>query len=197
MATYFKLMEDFAGAPPEERGIRTPGEKTAEEIRTLDTKSSKLARDKAKIFETGLEDALKEAFELTLKQFDGEDYVEIFDDLAGKEVLKNLSLEDIKARGDFTAMGSKHWDIKNKRKLEIKDLLAGVLIEHKYAAHVNSWETVKTIEDIYQLKDTDMFERFKGVKDEVELQAIAEAESKQLTEGAEEEGASEEELPII
>ena len=40
MAEYFRLMENFAGAPPEERGIRSPGEKTAEEIRMIDSKTS-------------------------------------------------------------------------------------------------------------------------------------------------------------
>lgn len=195
MNTYFSLMEDFAGAPPEERGIRTPGEKTAEEMRQLDSKGSKLFKDKARIFESGLEGALKEAFELTLKQFDGTDYVEIFDDVEGKDILQELALEDLKARGDFTAMGSKHWDLKNKRKAEIGGLLNSTLTDPKYSAHVNSWETVKTIEDVYELEDTNMFERNRGIKDEVEAQAIAQAESEQLAQGSEEE-TGEETAPI-
>lgn len=187
MNTYFSLMEDFAGAPPEERGIRTPGEKTAAEINMIDSKGSKLFRDKARLFEAGLEGALKEAFELTLRRFDGEDYVEIFNDLEGKEILATLSLEDIKARGDFTAMGSKHWDIKNKRKSELAALIGGILQDPSFKAHMNAWEAVKTIEDIYQLQDTHMFERYRGVKDEVELQAIAQAESQQLAGEAQQE----------
>lgn len=190
IATYFSLMEDFAGAPPEERGIRTPGEKTAEEIRMLDTRGSKLFRDKARVFEAGLETALKEAFELMLKQFDGEDYVQIFDDLEGQTILAQFSLEDLNARGDFTAQGSKHWDIKNKRKSELAALIGGVLQDPSLKAHVNAWETCKAIEEIYQLKDTNIFERFRGVKDDVTLQAIAQAEGQQLAGEAQQEQAA-------
>lgn len=193
MSLYFSLMEDFAGAPPEERGIRTPGEKTAAEINMLDSKGSKLFRDKSRIFETGLEGALKEAFELTLDNFDGNDYIEIFDDLEGKEILETLSLDSIKARGDFTAMGSKHWDIKNRRKSELTALFGagGILQDPKYSAHVNSWESVKALEDIYQLTDTKIFERYRGVKDEVETQAIAQAESEELAKAQQEETGQE------
>ena len=180
MAEYFALMENFAGAPPEERGIRTPGEKTAEEIRMLDTKGSKLFRDKARAFEIALEGALDEAKELTLLNFDGEDYVQTFDDIEGAEKLKLVSKENFKARGRFSAIGSKHWDIKNKRKSELSSLLATVFQDPKYRAHIDGWNVTQQIRDTWDLQDTNMFERFRGVKEDVELQAIAQAEMQQL-----------------
>ena len=184
MQTYFRLMEDFAGAPPEERGIRTPGEKTAAEVNMLDSNSSKLFRDKAHIFETGLESALIEARELTLSRFDGTDYVKIFDDVEGEEVLKQLSLQDLNSRGDFTAIGSKHWDIKNKRKTELNALLGQLLAAPTLSAHVNGWNVDKAIEEVYNLKDLNLFERYRGIKDEVEQQFIAEAEGQQLAQAS-------------
>lgn len=187
IAQYFKLMEDFAGAPPEERGIRSPGEKTKFEVQSLSGQASKTFRDKAKVLESGLEDALQEAFELTLSNFDGEDYIEIFDDIEGKDMLEALSLEDIKAHGSFTAMGSKHWDRKNKRKIELDSLINGAFRDPKYAPHVSGWEVMQTINSDYELEDTGIVTQYKGIKEDVTNQAIAQAESQQLNANAQQE----------
>ena len=193
MQQYFKLMEDFAGAPPEERGIRTPGEKTKREVELLDSKGAKLFRDKARIFEAVLEEVLKEASELTLAHFDGNDYVQIFNDVAGEEQLKTLAKEDVKARGEFTAMGSKHWDRKNKRKAELSSLVGEILQDPKYSAHVNAWNLLQVIAEDYELEDTGIFERYEGIKEDVTVQAIAQAESEQILQ---ETGTGGEEAPI-
>ncbi len=180
IAQYFKLMEDFAGAPPESRGIRSPGEKTKAEVQMLDSKGAKIFRDKSKVFETALEEALLEAFELTLLNFDGEDYVDIFDDIQGKDMLQALALEDIKAHGTFIAMGSKHWDRKNKRKAELDSLIATVFSQPKYAPHVSGWEVMQTINSDYELEETGIVAQFKGIKEDVANQAVAQAESQQI-----------------
>lgn len=182
IAQYFKLMEDFAGAPPESRGIRSPGEKTKAEVQMLDSKGAKIFRDKSKVFETALEDALLEAFELTLINFDGEDYVDIFDDIAGKDVLQALALEDIKARGTFTAMGSKHWDRKNKRKQELDSLIANVFSQPKYAPHISGWQVMQTINADYELEETGIITQYQGIKEDVTNQAVAQAEGQQIAE---------------
>lgn len=182
IAQYFKLMEDFAGAPPESRGIRSPGEKTKAEVQMLDSKGAKIFRDKSKVFETALEDALLEAFELTLLNFDGEDYVDIFDDIQGKDMLQALALEDIKAHGTFIAMGSKHWDRKNKRKVELDGLIAGAFNNPKYAPHVSGWEVMQTINSDYELEETGIISQFTGIKEDVANQAVAQAESQQIAE---------------
>lgn len=184
IAEYFRLMENFAGAPPEERGIRTPGEKTAEEIRMIDSKTSKLFKDKTDIFEIGLETVLEEAFSLTLSNFDGEDFIEIFNDIEGKKTVEELSLLDIKAQGTFRAIGSKHWDRKNKRKAELQQILSVVLNSPKFASHLDGWNTLRLIEEDYQLENTGVFEKYRGIKEDVEIQAIAQAEMQQLGQAA-------------
>ena len=62
IANYHRMMEEFAGAPPESRGIRTPGEKTAFEVSKLDQNATMMFVDKARIFERMLETMLKETF---------------------------------------------------------------------------------------------------------------------------------------
>ncbi len=180
IAQYFKLMEDFAGAAPEERGIRTPGEKTKAEYQGLAASRSNLFRDKSKLFETELEEALLDAFKLTLLKYDGTDYIDIFNDVEGENELQELALEDIKALGTFTAMGSKHWDRKNKRKVELDSLIATVFKDPKYSPHVSAWELMQTINSDYELKETGIIEQYKGIKEDVAVQAVAQAEGQQI-----------------
>ena len=75
IANYHRMMEEMAGAPPETRGIRTPGEKTAFEVSKLDQNATMMFVDKARVFERMLETMLKETMELMLMNFDVEDYV--------------------------------------------------------------------------------------------------------------------------
>lgn len=179
---YHKMMEDFAGAPPESRGVRTPGEKTAFEVNTLNQGATMMFVDKARNFERMLETLLKEAFELMLTNFDTSDYTQIFDDEEGLAELTKLSLEDVQAHGDFTAMGARHWSRRNRETVELQNFQAGPMQDPKIRMHVDGFALARFWESKLNLKDANIIEEFAGVKEDVAGQAIAQAEQAQLAE---------------
>lgn len=184
IALYAQKMEDFAGAPPEKRGIRTPGEKTAFEVQQLDANASLLFVDKARNFERMLETMLREVFELMLTNFDGGEYVEIFDDETGARDLEELSKEEVNARGEFTAMGARHWERRNRQTLELQNFMTGALQDPKVRAHVTGTALARAWEERLQLNDEALFEPFSGAKEDARIQAITTAELQRLQEAA-------------
>lgn len=184
MALYFKQMEDFAGSPPESQGVRTPGEKTAFEVDKLDSNASKMFIDKARNFERMLETALREVFELMLINYDGGDYVEIFDDISGERTLSELSKEEINARGDFIAVGARHWQRRNRQTLELQNFMTSAMQDQKIRAHVKGTALTEMWKERLDFDDDQFFEPFAGAKEDGQILAVQQAEFQRLSKSA-------------
>ena len=187
IALYQRMMEEMAGAPPETRGIRTPGEKTAFEVSKLDQNATMMFVDKARIFERMLESMLKESFELMLLNFDIEDYKEIFGDEAEDLGLRALAMESELSRGEFQAVGARHWTRRNRETLEINNFMSGPMQDPKIRAHVSGIALADYWERKLNLEDEGIVEENAGVKEDVRLQAIAQEEAQRLQEVAQSE----------
>lgn len=181
---YHRLMEEFAGAPPESRGVRTPGEKTAFEVNKLDQNATMMFVDKARNFERMLETLLRETFEIMLVNFDGSDFIEIFDDIQGKEMLFELSQEEVQARGEFTATGARYWTRRNRESLELKEFMMGPMQDPCIRRHVAGQALADFWGKKLNLKNENIIVPFAGVKEDVYAQAIAQAESQRFQQEA-------------
>ncbi len=185
IANYHRMMEEMAGAPPETRGIRTPGEKTAFEVSKLDQNATMMFVDKARVFERMLETMLKETFELMLINFDIEEYMEIFGEDSEAEALTTLSMENTLARGEFTAIGARHWTRRNRETLEMQQFMQGPLQDPKVRAHVDGSKLASFWERKLNIEDEGIVEEYAGVIEDVRLQAIAQEEAKSIQEETE------------
>ena len=170
---YHRMMEQFAGAPPESRGIRTPGEKTAFEVDTLDTNANKMFMDKTKNFETMLEGFLKDAHDMMLLNFDKNDYIQIFDDLEEAEKLQEVSRGDIIGLGEFVAVGAQHWERRRRRTQEMQQFQQGPVADPKIGMHISGIKMAQFYEKELGLEDEGVVEPYIGVKENVEAETIA------------------------
>jgi len=182
IANYHRMMEEMAGAPPEARGIRTPGEKTAFEVSKLDQNATMMFVDKARQFELMLESMLKESFELMLLNFDIEEYKEIFGESEEAEGLEALALSTQLSRGEFVAMGARHWTRRNRETLEMNNFMQGPLQDPKIRAHVDGFKLASYWERKLNIEDEGIIEENAGVKEDVRLQAIAQEEAQAIQE---------------
>ena len=178
---YFRKMEDFAGAPPQSRGIRTPGEKTAFEVSVLDSNSTKMFVDKAKNFEMMIEQVLLEGFHVMVQNFDSADYAVIFNDVQGEEEIKNLSLEDVSANGQFVAVGARHWVRRNREVVEMRDFMAGPMKDPGFRAHIKFAKLAERFKYFLEWEKDDIIEPYAGIKEQVTAQAVAEAEKQRIS----------------
>lgn len=105
-----RQMEEMAGAPKEAMGIRTPGEKTAFEVQTLEMAASRIFQQKIRQFELEvLEPALNRMLELARRNLSGSDLVRVMDDDTGVVEFLTITKEDITASGKLRPIGARHF----------------------------------------------------------------------------------------
>lgn len=103
-------MEEMAGAPKNAMGIRTPGEKTAYEVQTLEMAASRIFQNKITHFEICLvEDALNKMLEVSRRNMEGADLLRVMDDDTGVVEFLQVTKEDITAAGKLRPVGARHF----------------------------------------------------------------------------------------
>ena len=110
MEIYMRYMEEFAGAPREAMGIRTPGEKTAFEIQSLENAASRLFQSKIRYFEEEfLEPLLNKMFEMAVRNFPKDDLIRVINDELGVVEFQKITKQDVAAKGKFRPIGARHF----------------------------------------------------------------------------------------
>jgi hypothetical protein len=103
-------MEEMAGAPKNAMGIRTPGEKTAFEVQTLEMAASRIFQNKIQNFEINvLEPMLNRMLEIAKRNMDGSDLVRVIDDDIGVIDFISVTKADITASGLIRPIGARHF----------------------------------------------------------------------------------------
>lgn len=116
ISTLENKMEELAGAPRQAMGIRTPGEKTAFEVQTLQSSSSRIFEHKAAKFEQEfVEPVLNAMLEAGRRNIDTNDLIRVFDSELGIFLFESVSREDIQAKGKIRPVGARHFAEKARR----------------------------------------------------------------------------------
>jgi len=103
-------MEEFAGAPKQAMGIRTPGEKTAYEVQALENAAGRTFQNKITHFEElFIEPQINAMFEMSRRHLDGADIIRVMDDDFGVASFLTVTKEDITARGKLYPRGARHF----------------------------------------------------------------------------------------
>ncbi len=176
-------MEDYAGAPKQAMGIRTPGEKTAYEVQTLESAAGRIFREKIENFEVELlEPILNSMLEVSRRNMDGADTIRVYDDNLSAQVFAQVTKEDITANGKLRPSGARHFFSQQQLVQNMTGLFnspVGQLI----APHVSSKQLAKLAEDLFGL------ERYQLISDNIAL--IEQAESQRVMNVLQEQAVAE------
>lgn len=105
-----EMMEEMAGAPKQAMGIRTPGEKTAFEVQTLENNAGRNFMSKTNKFEIQfLEPVLNLMLEAAKRNISVSDTLKVVDDDFGAATFVQITKEDITAIGKLRPVGSRHF----------------------------------------------------------------------------------------
>ena len=102
-------MEQFAGLPKQELGIRTPGEKTLGEVMHLSRSASKVFKNKILTFENFLSDLINAELELVKTQQNVDDMIAVIGE-TGVVSFMNITPKDLKANGTMVPIGSQYFE---------------------------------------------------------------------------------------
>jgi len=163
-------MEEMAGAPKQAMGIRTPGEKTAFEVQTLEMAASRIFQQKIRHFEINLlEPALNKMLELARRNMDGSDLVRVMDDDIGVVNFLSVTKEDITASGKLRAVGARHFAAQATM---IQNLVAisNTPIWQQISPHVSTKRLGAMVEDLLNLEQFDLVSDNIGVLEAAETQ---------------------------
>lgn len=175
-------MEEFAGAPREAMGIRSPGEKTMYEVQQLITAAGRIFQEKLTTFEINLlEPALNDALEISRRSMDGGDVVRVIDDDLGIVAFMSISKDDITAKGKLRPIGARHFSAK----AQMMQNLLGVVNSPLWGEirnHFSKYGLAKTVEDAFQVARLELVQKDIGLYEEAETQRTLATLQQQLAE---------------
>lgn len=180
-------MEEYAGAPRQAMGIRTPGEKTAFEVQALENAAGRIFQEKITNFEVNfLEPALNAMLESARRNMTGSDVIRVMDDDTGLQSFLRVTKEDITASGKIRPIGARHFSQNAQTLQNLTGLLSGA-VGQLIAPHVSGKNLARMAEDILGLSKHEVFREFIAIDEQLETQErLAEAQQEmQMTEETE------------
>lgn len=102
-------MEEMAGAPREAMGFRTPGEKTAYEVQSLENAAARIFQNKIRQFEEDvLEPLLNAMLELARRNISGIQTIKVMNQF-NLETFQEITAEDITGIGRIKPIAARHF----------------------------------------------------------------------------------------
>lgn len=154
-----RRMEESAGAPKQALGFRTPGEKTAYEVQTLDNAASRIFNLRIAQFEDfHLEPLLNDYLECARRNLEGTDLVRIVKEDGIVEFMK-ITKEDITAQGRLRPVGSRHAATRAKAVQGAAQFLNSRLaMDRRVAQHISGKAVAQMMQDALELDRYGIFQ---------------------------------------
>ncbi len=163
-------MEEFAGAPKQAMGFRTPGEKTAFEVQSLETAGSRIFQQKVTKFEKEiLEPLLNDMLNLARVHMTGIEDIKIIDPDLNIEDFYSISSEDLIGSGSIRAIGSRHFIAKSQTIQELQ-MLTGSPIMPIIQPHISGKKLADLVNDLLELDKYSVFRPMAGVEETADIQ---------------------------
>lgn len=167
-----QMMEEFAGAPKQAMGIRTPGEKTAFEVQALENAAGRIFQEKITQFEMELlEPALNNMLEMAVRNMNGADILRVMDDDLGVAQFLSITKEDITAKGKLRPIGARHFAQRSQLMQNLTGI-ANTNVWPKIERHMSDKSLAKLVEDALQLQRFSLVSDNAGLFDQAESQRL-------------------------
>lgn len=153
-------MEEMAGAPKQAMGIRTPGEKTAFEVQTLEMAASRIFQNKITHFEVNLvEPSLNRMLELSRRNMDGSDLLRVMDDDLGVAQFLSVTKQDITASGKLRPIGARHFAAQATMVQNFMGLVNSPLWQDPTVrSHFSGKQIARMVEEMLGLEKFDIYQ---------------------------------------
>jgi hypothetical protein len=181
----FNIMEEFAGAPRQAMGIRTPGEKTATEFQGLSDGASRIFQHKTAQLEIELFEKIFNAqLEAAVRNMNSSDTIKVFDDEAQMEIFKTIKRSDIVSKGKLRPVGARHFADKLRRIADLNNLIGIKNADPTIGVHLSGKMLAKKITD--EMEVPDLYEEMVGISEQAEIQEAALDQEADTLEGLQE-----------
>jgi hypothetical protein len=175
-------MEEMAGAPKNAMGIRTPGEKTAFEVQTLEMAASRIFQNKIQNFEINvLEPMLNRMLEIAKRNMDGSDLVRVLDDDIGVVDFLTVTKADITAAGVIRPVGARHFAAQATMVQNLMGFLnSGAAVDPSINVHISGKGIAKLIPEVLGLEKFNLYGDNIRIMEQMETQRLMQTGQEQL-----------------
>jgi len=180
-------MEELAGAPRQAMGIRTPGEKTALEVQTLENASGRIFQNKITYFEENfLEPLLNQMLEAGRRNMLEPTTISIADPDFAVQDFATISQKDITGKGYLTPRGARHYARKAQLVQNLVQLYNSALAnDEEVRNHISSVKLAHIVEELLDLDRFDLVDENVRVFERAELAKAQNVINQQVQEEAE------------
>lgn len=153
-------MEEMAGAPKQAMGFRTPGEKTAYEVQTLENNASRIFQAKIKQFERNfLEPLLNRMLAVARDNIATTDIARVVDDELGIRKFQEVDRDVLKSRGRLRPVGAQSFADKATVVQNLNNMFNSALGSNENViSHVDGYRLAKLLEEVLSLDEYDLVE---------------------------------------
>jgi len=182
-------MEEYAGAPREAMGIRTPGEKTMFEVSSLLNAAGRIFQEKITYFEEMLlEKAINAELEVGRRNLNTTDIVRVVDDDLGVAEFLRITKQDLTANGTLVPVGARHFARQATLTQNLQQFMIALQSDPMLAQHFPAERLARAWEDLLGFKRLELFDKFGRVQEGLEFQ--------RLNQAAQEQAAVEAQVPL-
>lgn len=165
-------MEEMAGAPRQAMGIRTPGEKTAFEVQTLENSASRIFEHKAAHLErVFFEPLLNCMLEQARRNLDMSEQIAVLDKASGATIFLEITKEDILGNGKIVPIGARHFAERARRLQNLNTMWQIKMGDPSVGAHLSGKEFARILSQ--ELGEPSLFGDNIGVREQAETQMSA------------------------
>ena len=179
-------MEAMAGAPRQAMGIRTPGEKTAFEVQSLENASSRIFQSKITYFEKWfLEPLMNSMLESARRNLNLKEVIKAVDGDTGVEEFLTITQDDLSAKGRLVAMGARHFAGRAQLIQNLSSLTAsGIYQDPEVRNHLSAKKIAEVAEENLGLSKYDIFTPNIRISEQLEAAELQQEASMQLQEAS-------------
>lgn len=182
IAQHMNLMEEMAGSPKQAMGFRTPGEKTAFEVQTLENAAGRIFQNKIRHFEeVFMEPLINTMFSQSIKFAGTYDKVRQVDVATGAVDFRDIAIEDLKHSGRLRPVGARHFIEKAQAVQNIQSLFNSPMAQDAiFLSHWSPFKLAKAVEDLLDLEKYGIVSQNIRIAEEAETASLADAASQQV-----------------
>lgn len=177
-----QLMELLVGSPREAMGFRTPGEKTAFEVSSLENAASRNFQNKISYFEVNfVQPILNAELEMGREFLEGEDVINVpnTDEGAKVDIFLTIDKSDLRNNGKIVPQGARHFARQQQLIANATQLLQLAAADPLVMQHFPSKKLAEVYEDLLGLDNLELFSAFGRVFEEQELQQLMQGSAPQ------------------
>jgi hypothetical protein len=173
LAYIMSIMEEMAGAPKQAMGIRTPGEKTAFEVQSLENAAGRIFNNKIlKFSREMLEPAINLFVEVARRNLDYADTIKVVDNDYGVSQFMSVTRDDLTAKGKLRPVGARHF----AARAQLIQNLTGIFnspIGQMIQPDLSRKALTQLIEEILGLSKFKLFKDNVAISEQLETQKLA------------------------